>query len=34
MKRGKKIGILLGLLCCVSLAAFGVSRYEEHKEVT
>ncbi len=33
MKRGKKIGILSGLLCCVSLAAFGVSRYEEHKEV-
>lgn len=32
MKRGKKIGILCGLLCCVSLAAFGVSRYEQRKE--
>lgn len=33
MKRGKKIGILSGLLCCISLAAFGVSRYEEQKEI-
>lgn len=32
MKRGKKIGILCGLLCGVSLAAFGVSRYEQRKE--
>ena len=32
MKRGKKIGILSGVLCCISLAAFGVSRYEEQKE--
>lgn len=33
MKRSKKIGILSGLLCCISLAAFGVSRYEEQKEI-
>lgn len=33
MKRGKKIGILFGLFCCISLAAFGVSRYEEQKEI-
>lgn len=32
MKRGKKIGILCGLLCGISLAAFGVSRYEQQKE--
>lgn len=32
MKRGKKIGILSGLLCCVSLAAYGVSRYQEQRE--
>lgn len=32
MKRGKKIGILSGMLCCISLAAFGVSRYEQRKE--
>lgn len=33
MKRGKKIGILAGVFCCISLAAFGVSRYEEQKEI-
>ncbi len=33
MKRNKKIVILLGLLLCISLAAFGVSRYEEQKEL-
>lgn len=32
MKRGKKIGILSGLVCCISLAALGMSRYEEQKE--
>lgn len=32
MKRGKKIGILSGMLCCISLGAFGVSRYEQRKE--
>lgn len=32
MKRGKKIGLLSGMLCCISLAAFGVSEYEEQKE--
>ncbi|MEY8339398.1 DUF4340 domain-containing protein [Lachnospiraceae bacterium 62-35] len=33
MKRNKKIGILCGILICVSLAAFGVSRYEKQKEI-
>lgn len=33
MRRNKKIVILLGLLLCISLAAFGVSRYEEQKEM-
>ncbi|MCM1127071.1 MAG: DUF4340 domain-containing protein [Lachnospiraceae bacterium] len=33
MKRNKKIIILLAALICVSLAAFGVSRYEEKKEI-
>lgn len=33
MKRNKKIGILCGILVCVSLAAFGVSRYEKQKEI-
>jgi len=33
MKRNKKIVMLLGLLLCVSLAAFGVNRYEERKEM-
>lgn len=33
MKRSKKIGILCGILACVSLAAFGVSRYEKEKEI-
>lgn len=32
MKRNKKIVILLGIFLCISLAAFGVSKYEEHKE--
>ncbi len=27
MKRNKKIGILLIVLVCISLAAFGVTRY-------
>lgn len=33
MKRIKKIGILCGILVCVSGAAFGVSRYEKQKEI-
>lgn len=33
MKRNKKIGILCGILACVSLAAFGVSKFEEQKEM-
>lgn len=33
MKRNKKIILLLAVLVCVSLAAFGVSRYEEQKEI-
>lgn len=33
MKRNKKIGILCGIFACVSLAAFGVSRYEKQKEI-
>lgn len=33
MKRSKKIGILLAVLVGISLAAFGVNRYEEHKEL-
>lgn len=33
MKRGKKIGILIGVFCCISLEAFGVGRYEEQKEI-
>lgn len=33
MKRNKKLGILCGILFCVSLAAFGVSRYEKQKEI-
>lgn len=32
MKRNKKIGILLAMFVCVSLAAFGVVRYEEKKK--
>ena len=32
MKRSKKIGILCAVFVCISLAAFGVSRYEEQKE--
>lgn len=33
MRRIKKIGILCGILAGVSLAAFGVSRYEKQKEL-
>lgn len=33
MKRNKKIGILLGIFLCISLAAFGVNKYEEQKEI-
>lgn len=33
MRRNKKIGILCGIFLCVSLAAFGVSRYEKQKEI-
>lgn len=33
MKRDKKIAVLLGVLFCISLAAFGVSKYEERKEI-
>lgn len=33
MKRNKRIGILLAVLLCISLAAFGVTRYEEQKEI-
>ena len=33
MKRNKKIGVLLGILLCVSLAAFSVSKYEQQKEI-
>ena len=32
MKRYKRLAILCGILVCVSLAAFGVSRYEKQKE--
>ncbi len=32
MKRYKKLAILCGIFVCVSLAAFGVSRYEKQKE--
>ncbi len=33
MKRNKKIGILLAAFACISVAAFGVTRYEEQKEL-
>ncbi len=33
MKRNKKIMILLAVFVCVSLGAFGVSKYEEQKEL-
>lgn len=33
MRRNKKLVILCGILLCVSLAAFGVSRYEKQKEI-
>ncbi len=33
MKRNKRLGILCGILLCVSLAAFSVSRYEKQKEI-
>lgn len=33
MNRNRKIGILLGVFLCISLAAIGVSRYEERKEM-
>lgn len=33
MKRNKKIVILLVIFLCTSLAAFGISRYEEQKEI-
>lgn len=33
MNRSKKIYVLLGILVVVSIAAFGVSKYEEEKEV-
>lgn len=33
MKRNKRLGILCGILLCVSLAAFGVSRHEKQKEI-
>ena len=33
MKRNKKIGMLLAVFCCICLAAFGVSKYEEQKEI-
>lgn len=33
MNRNKKIIILLGIFICVSLAAVGVSQYEERKEI-
>lgn len=33
MKRNKKIGILLGIFLCISLAAFLVSKYEKRKEI-
>lgn len=33
MKRNKKLAILCTILLCVSLAAFGVSRYEKQKEI-
>lgn len=33
MRRNKKLMILCGILLCVSLAAFGVSRYEKQKEI-
>ena len=32
MNRSKKLAVLLGILLAVSAAAFGVSRWEEHKE--
>lgn len=33
MKRNRKLAVLAVLLVCISLAAFGVNRYEEHKEI-
>lgn len=33
MKRNRKISILCGVFLCISAAAFGVSRYEERKEI-
>lgn len=33
MKRNKRIVLLLGIFLCISLAAFGVSRYEKKKEI-
>lgn len=33
MRRNKKLTVLVVLLVCVSLAAFGVNKYEEQKEV-
>lgn len=32
MNRSKKLAVLLGILLAVSAAAFGVTRWEEHKE--
>lgn len=33
MKRNRKLAILVILLVCISLAAFGVNKYEEQKEI-
>ncbi|RKJ04918.1 DUF4340 domain-containing protein [bacterium D16-54] len=33
MKRNRKLAVLVILLVCISLAAFGVNKYEEQKEV-
>lgn len=33
MKRNRKLAILVILLVCISLAAFGVDKYEEQKEI-
>ena len=33
MKRNRKLAVLVVLLVCISLAAFGVNKYEEQKEV-
>lgn len=33
MKRNRKIAVLVGILICISLAAFGVNKYEEQKEI-